>query len=293
MSEPIEQKQHRISQVYLKQFGYKKDGRWWVSVYQVSKKTTDNILIEQFTAETNIFDLPFNDIEIKRHFENTSNIIENGYRTVISNLHNQKRLTPKNKDLLCHFVPNLICRTEPFRSFIDSSIRTSDTRDNFLNEITLLTGDNKEIKELLSILKIDFQLNVAICPLMDHMVKVLRKFQQVVIKDCENKGWLTTDNPVFMDRQDHNEWIIPIEAEIYFPLSKDFCLYMFHDKSEQNENKLRQLKIDRVNEVDFSTFESMTKKILKNLNEFMIMPVELENSDVTRSGMKYENNKRT
>ena len=66
---------------------------------------------------------------------------------------------------------------------------------------------------------------------------------------------------------------------------------MFHDKSEQNENKLRQLKIDRVNKVDFSTFESMTNKILRNLNEFNIMPVELENYDVTRSGMKYGNNK--
>jgi len=191
MSEPIEQKQHRISQVYLKQFGYEKDDRWWVSVYQVGRKTTDNIPIEQFTAETNIFDLPFNDIKIKRHFENTSNIIENGYRTVISNLHNQKQLTPKNKDLLCHFVPNLMCRTEPFRSFIDSLLRTSDTRDKFLNEITLLTGDNKEIKVLLSILKIDFQLNIAICTLMNHMVSVFRKFQQVIIKACENKGWLT------------------------------------------------------------------------------------------------------
>ena len=102
---------------------------------------------------------------------------------------------------------------------------------------------------------------------------------------------LTTDNPVYMDRQDHNEWIIPIEAEIYFPLSKDFCLYMFHDKSKQNENILRQLKIDRVNKVDFTTFESMTKNNLRNLNEFLIMPVELENSDVTKSVMKYENNK--
>lgn len=281
MSEPKDQKQHRISQVYLKQFGYEKDGRWWVSVYQVGKKTTDNILIEEFTAETNIFDLPVNDIKIQRHFENTSNIVENRYRTVISNLHNQKRLTPKDNDLLCHFVPNLMCRTEPFRNFIDSLLRTSDTRDKFLNEITLLSDDNKEIKPILSMLKIDYQLNFAIGVLMEHMVKVLRNFQQVVIRDCENKGWLTTDNPVYMDRQGHFEWILPIEAEIYFPLSKDFCLYMFHDKSEQNQNKLRQLKVNAVNRVDFPTFENMTNMIVRNFKEYMIMPVELENTELT------------
>lgn len=281
MCDPIQQKQHRISQVYLKQFGYEKDEKWWVSVYQVGKETTDNILIENFTTETNIFDLPFNDFRLKRHFENTSGIIENYYRKVILNLQNQKQLTQKDKDLLCHFVPNLMCRTEPFRTFIYSLLKSSDTRDKFLNEITLLTGENKDIKSQLSELKIEFQLNVAICTLMNHMVTVLRDFQQVVIKDCDNNGWLTTDNPVFMDKKKHFEWIIPIEAEIYFPLSRDFLLFMYNDKSELCENKLRQLKVDKVNEVDFLTFEGIKDKVSMNFKEYMIMPFEFANSDVT------------
>lgn len=281
MSEPKQQKQHRISQVYLKQFGYEKDGKWWVSVYQVGKKTTDNVLIENFTTETNIFDLPFNDFRLKRHFENTSGIIENYYRKVILNLQNQKQLTQKDKDLLCHFVPNLMCRTEPFRGFIDSLLKNSDKRDSFLNEITLLTGENKDIKSQLSALRIEFQLNVAMCTLMNHMVTVFKDFQQVVIKNFDNYSWITTDNPVFMDNQGHFEWIIPIEAEIYLPLSKDFCLFMYNYKSELCENKLRQLKVDKVNNVDFSTFECITHKVLKNLKEYMIMPFKFANSDVT------------
>jgi hypothetical protein len=279
MREPLNQKQHRISQVYLKQFGYEKDGKWWVSVYQVGKETTDNVLIENFTTETNIFDLPFKNI--KRHFENKSGIIENYYRNVISNLRNQNQLTQKDKDLLCHYVPNLMCRTEPFRGFIESLLKNSDTRDKFLNEITILTSENKDIKLQLSALRIEFQLNVAMCTLMNHMVTVFKDFQQVVIKNFDNLAWLTTDNPVFMDNQGHFEWIIPIEAEIYFPLSKDFCLFMYNDKSELCENKLRQLKVDKVNKVDFLTFESIQRKVLTNLKEFMIMSVELENSDVT------------
>jgi hypothetical protein len=208
MNEPGNQGQHRISQVYLKQFGYLRDEQWWISVYQKGKESTDNKLIYEFTKETNIFDVPFKNFKIRRHFENTSSQIESRYRTVISNLTHQKQLTPKDRDLLCHFVPNLMCRTKPFRHFIDLLLRETDTREKFINEITLLCGDSKETKELLRIFKIDYQLNIVVGILMNHLVTVLRKFKQVVIKDTENKGWMTTDNPVCLDKQDHHEWIM-------------------------------------------------------------------------------------
>ncbi len=86
--EPLKQNQHRLPKVYLKQFGYIKNDKWWVSVYQIGKSFSDNILIESFTIGVNIFDIPTHDDNIKRHFENTSNIIENRYNIVISNLHN-------------------------------------------------------------------------------------------------------------------------------------------------------------------------------------------------------------
>ena len=34
------QGQHRIPQIYLKQFGYLKNNEWYVSVYEIGKKTT-------------------------------------------------------------------------------------------------------------------------------------------------------------------------------------------------------------------------------------------------------------
>lgn len=165
--------------------------------------------------------------------------------------------------------------------FIESLLKTSDTRDKFINEITLFKGNSDETKELLKIFKIDFQLNIAICVLMSHMVTVLRQFKQVVIKDCENKGWLTTDNPVHLDKNGHHEWILPIESEIYFPLSKDFCLFMYHDKAKIDSNPLRKLKINKVNKIHFPLFEDITKRNVLNLDEYMIMPIELEETDVT------------
>jgi hypothetical protein len=281
MNEPENQGQHRISQVYLKQFGYQKDDDWWVSVYQIGKKTTDNKLVNDFTKETNIFDVPFKDFKIRRHFENTSSLIESRYRTVISNLTNQKQLIPKDRDLLCHFVPNLMCRTKPFRSFIDLLLRDRETRDKFINEITLLRGVNEETRELLSIFKIDFQLNVVVGVVIEHLVTVLRQFKQVIIRDAEDKGWMTTDTPVFIDKQEHHEWIMPIEAELYFPLSRDYCLFMYHEKSEIDSNPLRKLKENKINTVNFETFDEITKRIVYNANEFIIMPTQMQETDVT------------
>lgn len=180
MNEPKHQGQHRLSQIYLKQFGYQKNGKWWVSVYHKGKEFTDNVLIEEFTKETNIFDLPFKDFRIKRHFEKSSSLV------VISNLHNQKQTTAKDKDVLCNFVPNLMCRTKPFRHFINLLLNESDTRDKFINEITIFKGNSKDTIELLSILKTEYQLNVVVGVLMNHLVTVLRHFKQVIIKDSEN-----------------------------------------------------------------------------------------------------------
>nr|MBD3622968.1 DUF4238 domain-containing protein [Sunxiuqinia sp.] len=70
--------------------------------------------------------------ELKRHFENTSNKIESYYRTVTSNLHNQKRLTSKAKEVLNDFVATMMCRTNPFRNFISDLLKYSDTSDKFI-----------------------------------------------------------------------------------------------------------------------------------------------------------------
>ena len=285
--EPKYQNQHKVPQVYLKQFGYQENNEWKLSVYKVGKTETENVEIAKFTAETNIFDLPFADPDIKRHFENQSNrYIENYYRTIISNLHNQKRLTEKNKDVLNHFVANMLCRTNPFRAFINELIENSETKEKFINEITMFSNQKeiniKFINLLKDSFKIDFQLNIAICMLMDHLVHTFKMFKKVVIRDCEGKGWFTTDSPVHLDKQGNHEWIIPLESEIYLPLSKDFCLYMFHSASEVTTNPLRSLSPDKINSVNFETFDKITKKIISDFDEYLIFNKKTNPIDVTK-----------
>ena len=45
------QGQHRISQIYLKQFGFKKDGNWYISVWRKFLNHTDIELIQSFSKK--------------------------------------------------------------------------------------------------------------------------------------------------------------------------------------------------------------------------------------------------
>lgn len=276
------QKQHRISQVYLKQFGYKKNEEFLLSVHKVGNKTTENVLIKDFTAETNIFDLPVDDFEIKRHFENLSSEVENFYRTVISNLHNQKMLTGKNKDVLNHFVANLLCRTNPFRNFLTDLLNNVETRDHLISEVTMYSNDAYANKKVLNHFHTDFQLNIFIGTVMNHLVHVFRNFKKVIIRDYKNHGWITSDNPVYIDRQNNHQWLIPIEAEIYLPLSKDFCLFMYHPNSTICHNPLRNLRTDRVNTVNFEIFEDLSFKVGRNFHEYLIFCTEIEQTELRK-----------
>jgi len=269
--EPQFQNQHRIPQVYLKQFGYSKDKEHWVSVLEIGTKLTENKLIVEFTAETNIFDLPVDDDEIKRHFENLSGYVENFYRTVISNLINQKKLTDKNKDVLNHFVANILCRTHTFRNLISDLLNDPVTRDDLIDEVTMFSGDGDSNRKVLEHFEKDFELNIFIGTVMNHLVSVFRKFNKVVIRDYQNHGWITTDNPVFIDRQENFRWLVPIEAEIYFPLSKDFCLFMFHPDSDKNANPLRSRRIEKVNTVNFETFDRISMQLGRNFYKYLIL----------------------
>lgn len=272
--EPIFQGQHIVPQVYLKQFGYEKNGEWWVSVYKAGTKKTQNERIIDFTKKTNIFDAPFTNIEAKRSFENLNGEIENGYRTILNNIKNQKQITARNKEYAIHFVANMLCRTNPFRNFIIDIINDENSRSKFVNEILLFVDDDNETKELINAYKSSFHINVASIFIMNHLVEIFRSFEVVIIKRQLDKGWLTTDSPVHLDKQGQFDWIIPIESEIYLPLSKDYCLFMFHRSSKINSNPLRKLRINKINEIEFELFDSITKKLVMGYHEYLIFYTE-------------------
>jgi hypothetical protein len=274
--EPENQKQHKVSQVYLKHFGYKKNEEFWLSILEIGKTETENIRVNDFTIETNIFDLPFEDFEIRRGFENMSNQIENHYNILISNLHNQKQLNSKDTKFLYFFVANILCRTNPFRNFINGLLTDNLTREKFISEISHFSNDKKDIEFVLNYFEKENQLNIILETIMHYLANVFKHFNKVFIKDFNNIGWLTTDSPVHLDTQGKYGVLIPIESEIYLPLSKDFCLFMYHPSSEIQTNPLRSLKKDKINEIDFDTFDKVTKKITFDYDKYLVFNTEFE-----------------
>ena len=269
---PKTQKQHRLSQVYLKKFGYLQDDVWMISVLKLGSKITENVKILEFTTEENIFDLPFGSVEEKRHFETLSGKIENQYNKLINNIENQNRITPKDKDILNHFVPNLLCRTTHFRQFINLLVENQESRKHLLDEITMFGGGEARFEfEFLTVFSPPkVRINIIMGLIMNHLIHIFRHFKKIILKSPDDYGWLTSDNPVYIDLKDKSSWLISIDAEIYLPLSKKYCIFLYNENSNLNSNPLRKLKKDVVNRLDLNTFETLASKIARNLDKYLI-----------------------
>lgn len=265
------QGQHRLSQIYLKQFGYKSNGRWYISVWYKGDNHTDILLISDFTNETNVFDMPFYEEELKRFFEDFSNQhLENHYEKIVKSIANNNFI-PKLKNLLFAFVANIICRSIPHRDFFNTLLLDTQTRQIFLQEITKFEEDEySKWKAALKELEPEYQFNVVVLQIMMYLTKVFETFDCVILKAPEDKGWFTSDNPVVIDKQENFSYLIPPEAEIYFPLSKDYCLFMFSEQSEIKNNALRKLRKNKINLVDDITHKSICDKITWNDNRYLV-----------------------
>lgn len=277
------QNQHRISQVYLKQFGYKdKNGKNWISVWEIGSEYTDNKSIKSFSAERNIFDLPFSDINEKRKFEEFNGDIETYYPKILSGLDQNQKLTDKSKAYLISLIVNLLCRNESFSKQIDCFLRT-DKRDYFLAEITLYHDDKgNQLKESLKKIKIDYQLNIVLFSVWYYLCKKLTSsnFDYVILKGFSNRGWATSDNPVIIKNNINENTLLSKETEIFFPISRNYLFYLDH----MDYNKSNSLKVNK-QEIVQSSQELHAKihdLIWRNAKQYLIFPVKMERTKLSK-----------
>jgi Protein of unknown function (DUF4238) len=282
--EIMDQGQHRISQVYLRQFGYKdKHGKNWISVWKLGDEFTDNKSVKSFTKEVNIFDLPFKGIKYKRLFEELNCDIESYYPRILSDLKENQKLTDKSKAFLISLVVNFLCRTEPFRRNIETLLK-SDQREFFLTEITSYLPDKaKNLKDFINNLRREHQLNFTLISVWYYMCHKLTSsnFDYVIIQDFNNRGWLTTDNPVVIINNVDFHTLVSKETEIYFPISADYCLYMDH----MDYNKSRSLRGDQHQELIISSaelHEKISDILWRNAYQYVIWPVEFPRTKLSK-----------
>jgi len=279
------QGQHRISQVYLKQFGYLREGRWWISVWYKSFNFTENVLVENFTKETNVFDLPiFEQTELRRQFESQSGILEREYPSIIKTIRNQGQITPRHRDILCNYIPNLICRARPYRELFQRYLDDPVLRNYFLDEITTFAPDQLPgLTESLEQLRQEVCMNYVTGYVMNYLVEIIRKFSFIILKDYDNRGWFTSDNPVIIDPQEDpseeiHEWklLIPMESELYFPLSPDYCAFLFYPRSGKAGNALRNKEVNKVHQSDEASHERICRMIGQQYSSYFLFNQEME-----------------
>ena len=155
----------------------------------------------------------------------------------------------------------------------------SNVRERVLEEISNFEKNELPLLKLaFTVLKPHEQLPFITGPLANYLITVLRNFKSVILRDFANRGWFTSDNPVCFDFKDNYEMIIPPDAEIYFPLLKDYCLFMYFEKALDTSNPLRNLATNEVHNIDEATHDMIIRKIVDNPSRTIVFPKQHRDS---------------
>lgn len=277
MRQPANQKQHRVPQVYLKQWGYKAaDDRWYIFTFGRESQKLKDERVDGFSASINIFDYPSDDPIERRHYETTAGLIERRYRSVLNSITHQKGLNKLHEDILRHFTSSLICRAEHHRKFFQDMLGDEKVVDKILGEITMVDDQDtpEMIKLAFTVLEVEQRLSLVQGIVTNHISKLLRSFRAVILKPFDIFKWFTSDNPVYLNYQDDYDMIISVTTEIYLPLSPEYCLFLFHDKSEKRDNPSRLLAPNKIHDIDGETFDWISKQLILNCRK-LIIPLDM------------------
>ena len=279
------QNQHRVSQVYLKEFGYQTEGGpWKISALETDKfklmLDLDKLFftqqnIKSTTAEYNIFDLVDGNPDNVTLLEDLNGKIETWYPTIIKDIKKNSELSEASEDILIQFISNLLCRVEPFRQLIFSHIN-SNNRLHFLRAMCVFQEDKgRGFVKILDELSIEAQLNPVCFVVMEHIMNKLSCFDYVILNEYQNRGWITSDNPVILDNNISSNSIFSIDTEVYFPLSKDFCIFFSHPNAKVKNNILRTYRNKSFINATKEIQEMIYEKVRINADKLIFFPLEI------------------
>lgn len=249
------QEQHRISKTYLNAFSFRDQNQAIrISVLELGNSKIQHKHVKSFTKVVNLFDSALADPEFVRYFEKWSSKIETHYPKVLKSISETGILVDENRNHLIRFVSNLLIRQIRFREFFLIKIfEHHHTRKKLFNEISIFHSDPEESKKIWELIDPNLsakeQLNLFAGEIWNHLMAALSRFTFVILKANPDTYWFTTDNPVIIDTRDNEEaWILPPQSEIYFPLSKDYLLFLYNERVP-SDNPLRSYPANKVSQV--------------------------------------------
>jgi hypothetical protein len=280
----VNQSQHKVPQVYLKQFGYlDANNQWKVSVIDRNEKFTRQKSIGSFSAVTNIFDIMSDSPNIARIFEQLNGELETEYNTIVRELESDGMLSDKSYAYLLQIVANFIARSDEWRAWMLDMLE-HENKENFLQ---IIVGHNAEdFAEFESIKQQPYfrilvedtpaeVLNRVMIYFIDHLMVRLWNYEVTFIQSQDDKPWFTSTNPVVVNNQVDKTDIFAKDSEIYFPISPKFLAYIHFAGSLDKENILRSLESNSIHIATDEQNEELQKIIMYNPSEFVIISGEL------------------
>lgn len=243
--------QHRVSAVYLREFGFLEGNQWKITTMvksemakmrEVNKIWIGAKSVDSVTVELNEFDLHGLRPDIKRLLEEGFGIIETKWPKITEEV-NTGKVSDETQAYINHFISSLLIRSKRFREMISHHIAQLYARQ-FLTDMGIWL-DKKEVEALVDIIMgvpVEQRLNHACVLVWHHLASKLATFHSVYIKDYQNSGWSTSDDPVVLQNNFATNSILSINTELYFPLSKDWLVYMYHGNATMAMNPLNGVK---------------------------------------------------
>ena len=278
----MNQNQHKLPQVYMRQFGYLFNKQWKVSVIKIGEKFTRQKSIESFLSETNIFKIEDSYEKLENIFEGLNGMIENEYLNLITDLENQNKFSEKSRFILFQLIPNLLCRTDSVRDLVKEIIN-SDSKVNFLKMICVENYTKLEELESQKYFQVMINeptseglINKILIFLSRYLQLRLLNYEIVILKSQDDKTWSTSDNPIIFENRYAKFDILTDDTEIYFPLNPKYLIYLHNYKSLDKSNNLRIIETNKVYEVNDEENIELQQKILLNAIEYVIVDGEFK-----------------
>lgn len=282
-----DQLQHRISQVYLKSWSFKnKKNADAVCILRSGNPITYYRTVKKFTAELNLFDTTLFEEGQERFFDKMCIQAENNFAKVLEAL-STGSYDCQTRIYLAEFAANLFVRQESTFKFFKFIATRKPLRKKLFKEIAILDEERaKYIEEIYEEMTmdpdhtLDSKVSAIVAQAWTHFMEVFKRFNHVILKAPQDRHWFTTTNPVMVKQLGWEGWIVGTDAEVYFPISKDYLLYMYFEGSHP-ENPLTKLVENSLTEVTLDTCDSIFHNIIKKSNPaYFILGEDMGHTDV-------------
>lgn len=242
------EKQHRVSKVYLKQFAIRGTGHEKIFamkkfpglfLHGVGKQwPVTEEAIKEMTITDGEFDLGSVEPTDRDQLEKFFGKFEHKYTRVLSAI-DAKKVSSETSDFLIGFIASLLVRSRAFRNWMAYEL-SADTSRTFLNTMCMYMSKEEREQRVENIeqFPVKDRLNHACYCIWHNLYYRLGNFRMVFF-DNPTRGWETSDDPVVLRNiEARGGTLVGRATELYFPLSKRWCLFMYDPKSKYPLNPM-------------------------------------------------------